>query len=163
MSRLVQNPDVFWNSRASRTPNERGQLGGLAERGGGPAVVVGRGRRNEVGARRSGSARRGACKIASRALEVVPVRLALQSPREEQAPLPGRRGGLAGRCVSSSSRASSIVCVSRIRFQLGQPELDGPPAAPRERRQIGFERCAHGRGLADAGLHVTGQRDRNRR
>ena len=39
------------------------------------------------------------------------------------------------------------------RLQLGQPELESEPAATSECREIGIKRRAHGRGLADAGLH----------
>ena len=141
-----------------RDPNAEtaGQLGRLAEHGGGAAVVFCRGLAREVG---RDDQDRDSQLLQDRqpAAEVAPVGLAFVPPREQQTPLPRRRRR--HQVVGIKQPAQLVDRMPlEVRFQLGQPELDGPPAAALERRKVGLQRRAQGRGLADAGFHESSRR-----
>ena len=111
MSRLAQNSARLLELQRQPDAGRRGQLGGLAQRGGGPRVIVG----DAVAVKSAATIRVGTFSSWSKlepAAEVVPVRLRSSPRGEQQSPLRGRRDRVEP-LPSSRRRASATECDSR--------------------------------------------------
>ena len=156
MSRLAQKPRGLLELQGEPDPEAASQLGRLARawrrRGGSlrPSELA----RESAATIRIGTS--SSCRIASRRRKWSQW-VSRSAPARAASPLARRPRPAPDPAIKQAACLVDRVLLEEG-LQLGQPELDGRPAAALECRQIGLERGAQGRGLADAGFHGSSAR-----